>query len=185
MHTNLSPASSSIFCFPTVSAVIVAVNHSRGPEERLSLRDVFMRESFTRRCFLFTASLANYYRPIFRLELRGYHFSSCFSSDAHCSLFLSCTEFQLLHTPAAFHKERIAWRFVIYLNLVRSIRRCVGRRSASFRRPDGLHSDRRLHVIFFFQQRHGGDRAGRQCRPRRGRLRGQHRDSVDHHRRAM
>ncbi|RPD54524.1 G-alpha-domain-containing protein [Lentinus tigrinus ALCF2SS1-7] len=34
-------------------------------------------------------------------------------------------QFQLLHTPAAFHKERIAWRFVIYLNLVRSIRRIL------------------------------------------------------------
>ncbi|RDX44290.1 G-alpha-domain-containing protein [Lentinus brumalis] len=34
-------------------------------------------------------------------------------------------QFQLLHTPAAFHKERIAWRFVIYLNLVRSIRRVL------------------------------------------------------------
>ena len=35
------------------------------------------------------------------------------------------SEFQLLHTPAAFHAERIAWRFVIYLNLVRSIRRIL------------------------------------------------------------
>lgn len=35
------------------------------------------------------------------------------------------TEFQLLHTPAAFHAERIAWRAVIYLNLVRSVRRYV------------------------------------------------------------
>ncbi|KAI0756083.1 guanine nucleotide binding protein, alpha subunit [Daedaleopsis nitida] len=34
-------------------------------------------------------------------------------------------QFQLLHTPAAFHKERIAWRLVIYLNLVRSIRRIL------------------------------------------------------------
>ena len=34
-------------------------------------------------------------------------------------------EFQLLHTPAAFHAERIAWRFVIYLNLVRSVRRIL------------------------------------------------------------
>lgn len=32
-------------------------------------------------------------------------------------------EFQLLHTPAAFNAERIAWRFVIYLNLLRSVRR--------------------------------------------------------------
>ena len=31
----------------------------------------------------------------------------------------------MLHTPAAFHAERIAWRFVIYLNLVRSIRRIL------------------------------------------------------------
>ncbi|TFK42062.1 guanine nucleotide binding protein, alpha subunit [Crucibulum laeve] len=34
-------------------------------------------------------------------------------------------QFQLLHTPAAFHAERIAWRAVIYLNLVRSIRRIL------------------------------------------------------------
>ncbi|EIM83217.1 G-alpha-domain-containing protein [Stereum hirsutum FP-91666 SS1] len=34
-------------------------------------------------------------------------------------------QFQLLHTPAAFHAERIAWRSVIYLNLVRSIRRIL------------------------------------------------------------
>jgi guanine nucleotide-binding protein subunit alpha len=34
-------------------------------------------------------------------------------------------EFQLLHTPAAFQAERMAWRFVIYLNLIRSVRRCV------------------------------------------------------------
>ncbi|OBZ68480.1 Guanine nucleotide-binding protein alpha-4 subunit [Grifola frondosa] len=34
-------------------------------------------------------------------------------------------QFQLLHTPAAFHAERIAWRFVIYVNLVRSIRRIL------------------------------------------------------------
>ena len=30
-----------------------------------------------------------------------------------------------MHTPAAFHAERIAWRFVIYLNLVRSVRRIL------------------------------------------------------------
>jgi hypothetical protein len=35
------------------------------------------------------------------------------------------TEFQLLHTPDAFRMERIAWRLVIYLNLVRSVRRYV------------------------------------------------------------
>ncbi|KAJ6502656.1 guanine nucleotide binding protein, alpha subunit [Mycena vulgaris] len=34
-------------------------------------------------------------------------------------------QFQLLHTPAAFHAERIAWRAVIYLNLVRSVRRIL------------------------------------------------------------
>ncbi|KAF9469663.1 guanine nucleotide binding protein, alpha subunit [Collybia nuda] len=34
-------------------------------------------------------------------------------------------QFQLLHTPAAFHAERIAWRAVIYLNLVRSISRIL------------------------------------------------------------
>ena len=32
-------------------------------------------------------------------------------------------EFQLMHTPAAFNAERVAWRFVIYLNLLRSVRR--------------------------------------------------------------
>jgi hypothetical protein len=32
-------------------------------------------------------------------------------------------EFQLLHTPAAFQAERVAWRIVIYLNLIRSVRR--------------------------------------------------------------
>ena len=41
------------------------------------------------------------------------------------TLTLTHPEFQLLHTPAAFHAERIAWRFVIYLNLVRSIRRIL------------------------------------------------------------
>ncbi|KAI0370109.1 G-alpha-domain-containing protein [Pilatotrama ljubarskyi] len=34
-------------------------------------------------------------------------------------------QFQLLHAPAAFSQERLAWRFVIYLNLVRSIRRIL------------------------------------------------------------
>ncbi|KAI0299954.1 G-alpha-domain-containing protein [Russula brevipes] len=34
-------------------------------------------------------------------------------------------QFQLLHTPAAFQAERIAWRIVIYLNLIRSIRRIL------------------------------------------------------------
>ena len=34
-------------------------------------------------------------------------------------------EFQLLHTPAAFQAERIAWRIVIYLNLIRSVRRYI------------------------------------------------------------
>ncbi|KAI0054938.1 G-alpha-domain-containing protein [Artomyces pyxidatus] len=34
-------------------------------------------------------------------------------------------QFQLMHTPAAFHAERVAWRSVIYLNLVRSIRRIL------------------------------------------------------------
>lgn len=34
-------------------------------------------------------------------------------------------EFQLLHTPAAFQAERVAWRIVIYLNLIRSVRRYI------------------------------------------------------------
>lgn len=36
---------------------------------------------------------------------------------------LSHPEFQLMHATAAFHADRIAWRAVIYLNLVRSVRR--------------------------------------------------------------
>ncbi|KXN85726.1 Guanine nucleotide-binding protein alpha-4 subunit [Leucoagaricus sp. SymC.cos] len=35
------------------------------------------------------------------------------------------SEFQLLYSPATFHSERIAWRAVIYLNLVRSVRRIL------------------------------------------------------------
>ncbi|TFY80230.1 hypothetical protein EWM64_g3783 [Hericium alpestre] len=38
---------------------------------------------------------------------------------------LDYAEFQLMHNPAAFHAERIAWRSVIYLNLVRSVRRIL------------------------------------------------------------
>lgn len=34
-------------------------------------------------------------------------------------------EFQLLHAPSTFHQERIAWRAVIYLNLIRSVRRIL------------------------------------------------------------
>ncbi|KAI0347879.1 G-alpha-domain-containing protein [Trametopsis cervina] len=34
-------------------------------------------------------------------------------------------QFQLLHTPAEFRAERLAWRFVIYLNLLRSVRRIL------------------------------------------------------------
>ncbi|PFH45359.1 hypothetical protein AMATHDRAFT_71794 [Amanita thiersii Skay4041] len=34
-------------------------------------------------------------------------------------------QFQLLHSPASFHAERLAWRAVIYLNLVRSVRRIL------------------------------------------------------------
>ncbi|KAF8435633.1 guanine nucleotide binding protein, alpha subunit [Boletus edulis BED1] len=34
-------------------------------------------------------------------------------------------QFQLVHAPAAFRADRIAWRAVIYLNLVRSIRRIL------------------------------------------------------------
>ena len=54
------------------------------------------------------------------------------------------TEFQLLHTPAAFHAERIAWRSVIYLNLVRSIRRILDAISPDSDQHDallGLDSD--------------------------------------------
>ncbi|KAI0694420.1 G-protein alpha subunit [Cytidiella melzeri] len=34
-------------------------------------------------------------------------------------------QFQLLHTPAEFRADRLAWRFVIYLNLLRSVRRIL------------------------------------------------------------
>ncbi|KAI0095144.1 guanine nucleotide binding protein, alpha subunit [Irpex rosettiformis] len=34
-------------------------------------------------------------------------------------------QFQLLHAPAEFRAERLAWRFVIYLNLLRSVRRIL------------------------------------------------------------
>ncbi|KAF8844134.1 G-alpha-domain-containing protein [Paxillus ammoniavirescens] len=34
-------------------------------------------------------------------------------------------QFQLMHAPAAFRADRIAWRAVIYLNLVRSVRRIL------------------------------------------------------------
>ncbi|KAM6498762.1 Guanine nucleotide binding protein (G-protein), alpha subunit [Amanita muscaria] len=34
-------------------------------------------------------------------------------------------QFQLLHSPATFHAERMAWRAVIYLNLVRSVMRIL------------------------------------------------------------
>ncbi|KIM70027.1 hypothetical protein SCLCIDRAFT_101556 [Scleroderma citrinum Foug A] len=34
-------------------------------------------------------------------------------------------QFQLMHAPAAFRADRLAWRAVIYLNLVRSIRRIL------------------------------------------------------------
>ena len=48
-----------------------------------------------------------------------------FFPRAHVPTLTHFAEFQLLHTPAAFQAERIAWRTVIYLNLVRSVRRCV------------------------------------------------------------
>ncbi|THH13683.1 hypothetical protein EW146_g6570 [Bondarzewia mesenterica] len=47
-------------------------------------------------------------------------------------------QFQLLHTPAAFHAERIAWRSVIYLNLVRSIRRILEAISPDSEQHDAL-----------------------------------------------
>ncbi|KAA1478081.1 guanine nucleotide binding protein, alpha subunit [Dentipellis sp. KUC8613] len=34
-------------------------------------------------------------------------------------------QFQLLHNPATFSEERVSWRSVIYLNLVRSVRRIL------------------------------------------------------------
>ncbi|KAL0573251.1 hypothetical protein V5O48_008698 [Marasmius crinis-equi] len=41
-------------------------------------------------------------------------------------------QFQLLHSPSTFHAERIAWRAVIYLNLVKSVTRILNALS-----PDG------------------------------------------------
>ncbi|KAF7977989.1 hypothetical protein HWV62_1829 [Athelia sp. TMB] len=43
------------------------------------------------------------------------------------SMFIdpAMTEFQLMHSPAAFRADRMAWRAVIYLNLVRSVRRIL------------------------------------------------------------
>ncbi|KAJ7752196.1 hypothetical protein DFH07DRAFT_745128, partial [Mycena maculata] len=35
------------------------------------------------------------------------------------------TEFQILYAQVAFHAERIAWRTVVYLNLVQSVRRIL------------------------------------------------------------
>jgi hypothetical protein len=48
-------------------------------------------------------------------------------------------QFQLMHAPAAFHADRIAWRAVIYLNLVRSIRRILDAIS-----PDNEDDDNEL-----------------------------------------
>lgn len=45
------------------------------------------------------------------------------------------TEFMLLHSPSTFNAERLAWRFVIYLNLVRSIRRYVSSHRQKFPAP--------------------------------------------------
>ncbi|KAG0703659.1 guanine nucleotide binding protein, alpha subunit [Suillus ampliporus] len=43
-------------------------------------------------------------------------------------------QFQLMHATAAFHADRIAWRAVIYLNLVRSIRRILDATKQRIRR---------------------------------------------------
>jgi guanine nucleotide-binding protein alpha-1 subunit len=37
----------------------------------------------------------------------------------------TCPEFQLAYTPNAFREERLAWRPVVYLNLVRSVHRIL------------------------------------------------------------
>ena len=50
------------------------------------------------------------------------HSLSCHQHD-RVAAYNYISEFQLLHSPSAFHAERIAWRAVIYLNLVRSITR--------------------------------------------------------------
>ncbi|KAI3622758.1 putative g-protein alpha subunit [Moniliophthora roreri] len=50
-------------------------------------------------------------------------------------------QFQLLHSPSAFHAERIAWRAVIYLNLVRSIRRILDALSPEADVEDQIQDD--------------------------------------------
>lgn len=45
-------------------------------------------------------------------------------------------QFQLMHATAAFHADRIAWRAVIYLNLVRSVRRILDAVSFESDQPD-------------------------------------------------
>ncbi|KAG1848508.1 guanine nucleotide binding protein, alpha subunit [Suillus subalutaceus] len=45
-------------------------------------------------------------------------------------------QFQLMHAKAAFHADRIAWRAVIYLNLVRSVRRILDAVSPESDQPD-------------------------------------------------
>ncbi|KAI6133659.1 guanine nucleotide binding protein, alpha subunit [Pisolithus croceorrhizus] len=48
-------------------------------------------------------------------------------------------QFQLVHAPAAFHADRLAWRAVIYLNLVRSILRILDAVSPDADPPDDGH----------------------------------------------
>ncbi|KAI5991351.1 guanine nucleotide binding protein, alpha subunit [Pisolithus marmoratus] len=47
-------------------------------------------------------------------------------------------QFQLMHAPAAFHADRLAWRAVIYLNLVRSILRILDAVSPDADPPDDV-----------------------------------------------
>lgn len=75
-------------------------------------------------------------KRMYSISLSGVHWEitmrstmSAYIGHPHTSAYTFAsltrfTEFQLLHTPAAFQAERVAWRFVIYLNLIRSVRRC-------------------------------------------------------------
>ncbi len=47
-----------------------------------------------------------------------------------CESLGSCPEFQRIYTPTAFHEERIHWRVVIQLNIIRSIHSILAALSA-------------------------------------------------------
>jgi hypothetical protein len=53
-------------------------------------------------------------------------------SDPYLLQSTTLKQFQLMYAPNAFRDERFAWRGVIYLNLVRSVRRIVDAVAADF-----------------------------------------------------